>query len=83
MSAAAQVPAATGERAWRVTWREDFGCEQGGANRSAGGLDLTTWSFDIGTRDMSDPQNPGPENWGNNEPQYYTDRCGLLAAART
>jgi hypothetical protein len=24
---------------------------------------------------MSDPADPGPEYWGNNEPQYYTDRC--------
>jgi hypothetical protein len=35
--------------------------------RSAGGIDLSVWTFDIGTRDTSDPLNIGPEKWGNNE----------------
>jgi hypothetical protein len=63
---------------WTLKWRQDFTCAPPGtAGRSAGGIDLNTWTFDIGTRDLSDPLNPGPDNWGNNEPQYYTDRCEL------
>jgi hypothetical protein len=44
------------------------------------GLDAATWAFDVGDRDMSDPSNPGPERWGNGEPQWYTDRRALCSA---
>ena len=62
---------------WTTTFEDDFAVcpPAGAAGRSAGGIDLSKWTFDIGTRDMSDPANPGPERWGNDEPQYYTDRC--------
>ena len=57
------------EAAFTTIWVQDFRTclPAQAATRSAGGLDLGTWTFDIGTRDMSDPLNPGPELWGNNE----------------
>jgi hypothetical protein len=66
------------ERDWQVIFNEEFSCPDASAveSRSPGGLDLSVWAFDVGMRDMSDPSNPGPEQWGNGEPQYYTDRCG-------
>lgn len=59
---------------WQTIFSESFDAEPEPAERSDGGVNLNTWAFDLGTRDTSDPAHPGPEGWGNNEPQYYTDR---------
>ena len=60
---------------WVTVFRDGFDEAASGDQASEGGLDLRLWTFDIGTRDMSNPDSPGPPRWGNNEPQHYTDRC--------
>lgn len=56
---------------WSLTFEDQFPLN----TATDTGLAADVWTFDVGTRDMSDPDNPGPELWGNGEPQYYTDRC--------
>ncbi|TCL56941.1 carbohydrate binding protein [Kineothrix alysoides] len=48
------------DEGYKLIWNDEFDGTQ---------LDMSKWSFQIGTKDP----NGGPDNWGNQEKQYYTD----------
>jgi hypothetical protein len=65
--------ASAGNSTWKLLFEDQFPVDAA----SPTGVNPQVWTFDIGDRDLSDPSKPGPERWGNGEPQYYTDRCAL------
>lgn len=46
---------------YNLVWKDEF---------DGTDLDLSKWSFQLGTKDP----NGGPDYWGNNEQEYYTDK---------
>lgn len=46
---------------YTLVWNDEFDGNE---------LDMSKWSFQIGTKDP----NGGPDNWGNEELEYYTDK---------
>lgn len=54
------------DEGYKLIWNDEFDGTQ---------LDMSKWSFQIGTKDP----NGGPDNWGNQEKQYYTDSNHELA----
>lgn len=46
---------------YTLVWNDEFDGTE---------LDMSKWSFQIGTKDP----NGGPDNWGNEELEYYTDK---------
>lgn len=51
------------KKGYKLIWHDEF---------DGDALDMNNWSYQIGTRDNYG-SGQGPDNWGNNEQQYYSE----------